>query len=398
MTGRTYLDLFESTNWDEISKLIEGVTAQDVELALARQGQGGLFDFASLISPIAAETYLEEMAQLSSRLTQKRFGRAVRLFAPLYLSNECNNVCDYCGFSLENEIPRKTLSKAEILKEAGELRKMGFQHILLVTGESSKDVGVRYIAEALKTLRPYFSNLSMEVQPLSQEEYEELIKEGLHSVLVYQETYNQVSYLKHHRKGKKRNFEWRAQTPDRLGSSKINKIGLGCLYGLTNEWRTDAYFAAQHLEHLEKKYWQTTYSMSFPRLRPCEGQIEPEAVLSDRDLVQLICAFRIFSHELELSISTRESSSLRDNLLPLGITTLSAGSKTNPGGYSVAPNTLEQFEISDERSPAEICSSIKSQNYDPVWKDWDSSYDARDSSMPSPSLTGTEGLSIGSEA
>ena len=375
MKDDIYLNLFNQTDWCDISSRIIKTGKQDVELAILRKGKGGLDDFIALISPIAGEYYLESLALLSSQLTKQRFGKAIRLFAPMYLSNECNNVCDYCGFSLGNTIPRKTLNPVEILKDAGILRKMGFEHILLVTGESARVVDVKYIGEALQLLRPYFSNLSIEVQPLHQNQYQELIKKGLHSVLVYQETYNRESYSKHHIRGKKRNFDWRLETPDRLGRAKIKKIGLGCLYGLTADWRTDAYFAAQHLQYLEKKFWQTTYSMSFPRLRPCQGESKPEVILRDRDFVQLLCAFRIFSHELELSISTRESPSFRDNLVPLGITTMSAGSKTNPGGYANDEDSLEQFEVSDDRTPQDICSMLKKHNYDPVWKDWDSSYD-----------------------
>ena len=313
MKFESYLEKFNSENWNQVSDLISLISRQDVETAISNQGSGGIKDFLALISPVASQFYLEEMAQLSNQLTEQRFGKVIRLFAPLYLSNECNNVCDYCGFSLGNKIARKTLSTAEILLEAGILKKHGFEHILLVTGESAGKVGVDYISQAISTLRPYFSNISIEVQPLAQVDYEILIEQGLHSVLVYQETYNRESYLRHHLKGKKRNFDWRLNTPDRLGAAKIKRIGLGCLFGLTQDWRVDAFFAAQHLTYLEKKYWQTSYSMSFPRLRPCEGEASPETFIADKDLVQLICAFRILSHELELSISTRESPSLREN-------------------------------------------------------------------------------------
>jgi 2-iminoacetate synthase len=255
---------------------------------------------------------------------------------------------------------------------------MGFDHVLLVTGESTRKVGLDYINQSISTLRPYFSNLSIEVQPLHQEEYAVLKSSGLHAVLVYQETYNQESYARHHLKGKKSNFEWRLATPDRLGKAGVHKIGLGCLFGLTKDWRADAFFAGHHMDYLQKKYWRTQYSMSFPRLRPCAGEIPPEVNLEDRDLVQLICAFRIFNHELEISISTRESSELRDHLLPLGVTTMSAGSKTNPGGYG-DDESLEQFEISDSRSVSEVSSQLQYSGYDVVWKDWDQSYDQSNS-------------------
>ena len=374
----TYNEYFSSVKWDVISEKISSITRNQVAQAINREGRGGLEDFTALLSPIAASEFLEPMARLSHSLTQKRFGKAIRLFAPLYLSNECNNVCDYCGFSLGNKIVRKTLNQAELLREAGILKKMGFDHILLVTGESTRKVGLDYINQSLSTLRPYFSNLSIEVQPLQQEEYAVLKSSGLHAVLVYQETYNKESYAQHHLKGKKSNFEWRLATPDRLGKAGVHKIGLGCLFGLTKDWRADAFFAGHHMDYLQRKYWRTQYSMSFPRLRPCAGEIPPEVSLADRDLVQLICAFRIFNHELEISISTRESSELRDHLLPLGVTTMSAGSKTNPGGYG-EDESLEQFEISDSRSVSEVSLQLQQSGYDVVWKDWDQSYDQSNS-------------------
>ena len=374
----TYNEYFSSVKWDVISDKISSTTRHQVAQAINREGRSGIEDFTALLSPIAASEFLEPMARLSHSLTQKRFGKAIRLFAPLYLSNECNNVCDYCGFSLGNKIVRKTLSQAELLREAGILKKMGFDHVLLVTGESTRKVGLDYINQSISTLRPYFSNLSIEVQPLHQEEYAVLKSSGLHAVLVYQETYNQESYARHHLKGKKSNFEWRLATPDRLGKAGVHKIGLGCLFGLTKDWRADAFFAGHHMDYLQKKYWRTQYSMSFPRLRPCAGEIPPEVNLKDRDLVQLICAFRIFNHELEISISTRESSELRDHLLPLGVTTMSAGSKTNPGGYG-DDESLEQFEISDSRSVSEVSSQLQYSGYDVVWKDWDQSYDQSNS-------------------
>ena len=370
----SFLDKYENTSWADISSRIELSTREDVESALNSEGRCGLQGFAALLSPIAGIEYLEEMAQLAHKLTMQRFGKVIRLFAPMYLSNECTNVCDYCGFSLGNKIPRKTLSIAEILKETAALRSQGFEHVLLVTGESANKVSTDYLFKAITVLNEYFSNVSMEVQPLDQSDYQHLIKAGLHAVLVYQETYDRKSYAKHHIKGKKTNFNWRLETADRLGRAGINKIGLGCLYGLTEDWRTDSFFAALHLDYLEKKYWQTSFSMSFPRIRPYEGEMSPLVDLQNRDLVQLLCAFRIFNHELELSLSTRESPALREQLLPIGITTMSAGSKTNPGGYSVSDDSLEQFSISDERSPVEVAQMLRLKGYEPVWKDWDSSY------------------------
>lgn len=261
----------------------------------------------------------------------------------------------------------------EIEQECLHIKSLGYDHILLVTGEANHTVHVEYFKKALKVIKEHFSNISLEVQPLDQEDYEELIPFGLHTVLVYQETYHKEDYKKHHKKGKKSNFYYRLDTPDRLGKAGIYKMGLGVLIGL-EDWRTDSFFTALHLDYLEKTYWKTKYSLSFPRLRPFSGGLDPKVEMNDKELVQLICAYRLFNEDVELSLSTRETEKFRNNIIKLGITSISAGSKTNPGGYTVEPQSLEQFEISDERSPNEIASVIKAQGYEPVWKDWDRTY------------------------
>ena len=364
-----FKELFDTYNWDEIKESIYSKNRDDVEHALNKNSKRDLEDFKALISP-AASAHLEEMAALSHRLTQKRFGKTIQMYVPMYLSNECQNICTYCGFSLENKIKRTTLTDAQILKEAEVIKSYGYDHILLVTGEANKTVGVPYFINALHLLRTHFSHITMEVQPMAQGDYEALMTHGLNTVLVYQETYHKDDYKKHHPKGKKSNFDYRLEAPDRLGKAGIHKIGLGVLIGL-EDWRTDSFFTALHLNYLEKKYWKTKYSVSFPRLRPAEGILEPKVVMNDKELVQLICAYRIFNEEVELSISTRESEKFRNHIFKLGITSMSAGSKTNPGGYAVATQSLEQFEISDERSPSEIAEMLKQGGYEPVWKDWD---------------------------
>jgi 2-iminoacetate synthase len=364
-----FTELFNTYTWNEVKQSIYAKTKADVEHALHKTAKRDLEDFKALISP-AAMHYLEPMAQLSQQLTQKRFGKTIQMYIPLYLSNECQNICTYCGFSFDNKIKRKTLSDDEITKEAKAIKSLGYDHVLLVTGEANQTVGVPYLKNAIKLLQPYFSHISIEVQPLDQEEYSELTEAGLNTVLVYQETYHKDDYKLHHPKGKKSNFNYRLETPDRLGKSGIHKMGLGILIGL-EDWRTDSFFTAMHLSYLEKKYWRTKYSISFPRMRPAEGIIEPKVIMTDKELVQLICAYRIFNEEIELSISTRENENFRNNIIKLGITSMSAGSKTNPGGYAVEKESLEQFEISDERTPQEIEQLIKSNGYEVVWKDWD---------------------------
>lgn len=364
----SFESLFHQQSWDEVKQSIYSKTSSDVELAL-RKTSRNLEDFKALISPAAAP-YLEQMAQLSQALTLKRFGKTIQMYIPLYLSNECQNICTYCGFSFDNKLPRRTLTDAEILKEVEVIKSMGYDHVLLVTGEANKTVGVEYFSRVLNLIKPHFSHISMEVQPMDQEEYEQLIPLGLNTVLVYQETYHEDDYKIHHPKGKKSNFGYRIETPDRLGKAGIHKMGLGVLIGL-EDWRTDCFFTAMHLNYLEKTYWKTKYSLSFPRLRPHTGGLEPKMEMTDRELVQLICAYRIFNEEVELSLSTRESEKFRNHVVKLGITSISAGSKTNPGGYAVEPKSLEQFEINDERSPKEIAEMISESGYEVVWKDWD---------------------------
>ena len=371
-------EIISQYSWKEIQEILNRCTEKDVELSLNR-GKKSIMDFLNLISP-AAEPYLEVMAHMSKQITQQRFGKTIQLYAPLYLSNECQNICTYCGFSMDNKIKRKTLSNSEIIVEAMALKEMGINHVLLVSGEANKTVEIQYFLNAIRLLKPYFANISIEVQPLSQEEYEQLHHAGVHSVLVYQETYHEDVYKEYHPKGKKSNFNFRIDTPDRIGKAGIHKIGLGVLLGLEN-WRVDSFFNALHLNYLQQRYWQTKYSVSFPRLRPAEGIIEPNFIMEDRHLLQLICAYRIWNPDLEISISTRESENFRNHIISLGATSMSAASKTNPGGYAVDPQSLEQFEISDERSMEEIRRQIQLKGYDPIMKDWDSCFSSNSSNI-----------------
>ena len=364
----TFGTIYNTYDWNEVTESIYSKTSVDVQRALSSTKRS-MEDFKALLSP-AAQPYLEAMAQQSYTLTRKRFGNTMQMYVPMYLSNECQNVCTYCGFSMTNAIPRRTLTDNEILKEVRFLKQKGYDHILLVTGEANRTVGVDYIKNAIELIKSQFSNITIEVQPLNQPDYESLVASGLYAVLVYQETYHKEEYKKHHPKGKKSNFYYRLDTPDRLGRAGVHKIGLGALFGL-EDWRTDSFFTALHLKYLQKMYWKTKYSISFPRLRPFSGGLDPKVEMTDRDLVQTICAFRLFDEDVELSLSTRESEAFRNHIVKLGITSISAESKTNPGGYVVEPQSLEQFEISDERSTEEISTMLSGQGFDVVWKDWE---------------------------
>jgi 2-iminoacetate synthase len=325
----------------------------------------------ALISP-AATTFLEQMAVLSRKYTQQRFGKTIQFYVPLYLTNSCVNHCVYCGFNHDNRLKRIILNDEQILQEVEAIKKTGdFQHILLVTGENPREAGVDYIENAIRIVKPSFSSISIEVQPLLEEEYRRLTAAGLNAVYCYQETYHKQNYKTYHPKGLKSKFDWRLDTFDRMGKAGIHKIGLGVLIGL-EDWRTDVAMMAFHLRYLQKTYWQTKYSISFPRIRPHEGEsFQPNVVMSDQELAQLIFAFRLFDHDVELALSTREDRKFRDNMTTLGITSLSAGSKTDPGGYAVYKKELEQFAVNDDRHPDDVLRAVKSQGYEVVWKDWD---------------------------
>lgn len=363
----TFSDVVNEHEWEAVKSSIRSSSRADVERALTHP-RPGLREFQALISPAAAP-YVGQMAALSAERTRQRFGRTMQMYLPLYLHNECQNICTYCGFSMNNRMARKVLNDEEVLAEAAAIKPMGFEHLLLVSGETTT-LGVDYFAHHLDLLSPHFSQLSLEVQPLERDEYQRLSAEhGLHAVMVYQETYNQARYREHHKAGKKRNYHYRVQTPDRLGQAGVHKIGIAALIGL-DDWRTEAYFTRLHLDYLERRYWRSKYSLSFPRLRPFAGG-RPEVDMSDAEFVQLICAHRLVDGEVEMSLSTRERAAFRDVLFPLGFTSVSAGSATDPGGYANPKAHLEQFEISDERSPQAVAAVIRNQGFEVVWKDWD---------------------------
>jgi 2-iminoacetate synthase len=369
MKNTTFYETFKKFDWEGIQEAIYSATPEKVERTLEKTTSLSVEDFLVLVSP-AAKQYLPQLIQQSRNLTRQRFGNTIQFYIPMYVSNECQNICTYCGFSFNNKMPRITLNKSEILREVEIIKKHGFDHLLIVSGESARNVGLEYFKEVIKTVRPYFSNISIEVQPLEENDYKTLINEGLYSVLVYQETYNESRYKTYHPKGKKSNFEYRLDTPDRLGRAAIHKIGLGALLGL-EDWRTEAWFLALHLSYLRKKYWQTRFSISFPRLRPAEGIIDPLVNVNDQDLMQLIAAYRLFDNNIELSISTRERAEFREFLTGVGITSMSAGSCTDPGGYANQKGALKQFNIDDSRSPQEVANSLSKLGLEVVWKDWD---------------------------
>jgi 2-iminoacetate synthase len=367
-----------------------------------RRGERTLADFAHLISPEAGRR-LEEMGRRAQVLTRQRFGRVIRLFAPLYLSNECINNCRYCGFSRDNPILRVTLSVAEVRREARALMEQGFRNLLLVAGEHPRFVSNGYLRDCVGALREETPGVSLEVGPMETEDYRPLVEAGAEGLVVYQETYDREVYARMHTSGPKRNFDWRLETPERAHAAGFRRLGIGALHGLA-DWRTEAICVAAHAAYLLRHCWKAQITISVPRLRPCAGSFQPLTQLGDREMVQLICAYRLMFPDVGLVLSTREPARLRDGLLPLGITLVSAGSHTEPGGYTGAgaeqvhrtergrivelgasewaempkdaPAATGQFNIADERSASEVAERIRRLGYEPVWKDWDAALSA----------------------
>jgi len=378
----------------ELLAVSEQATSSQVAESLAKT-RPSLADFARLISPAAAP-FLETLSRRSQQMTRQRFGKVIRLFAPLYLSNECINNCRYCGFSRDNPILRVTLTVDEVRREAQALVKEGFRNLLVVSGEHPKFVSGSYLVDCLSALREMAPSVSLEIGPMETEAYRPLVRAGADGLVVYQETYDRAVYDEMHTAGPKRNFDWRLETPERAYAAGFRRLGIGALYGLS-QWRLEALAVAAHAQYLLRECWKSTLTISLPRLRPCAGEFEPLTHMADRELVQLICALRLTFPDVGLVLSTRENPKLRNGLIPLGITLISAGSHTEPGGYTGAgrehlhvtergrivdldasewagtkpTSATGQFQIADERSAAEVAELLRNLGYEPVWKDWD---------------------------
>ena len=353
---------------------INSVTADDVERELNRQcGKYSQERLITLISPAAVE-FIEQMAQQAHRLTVQRFGRAIQLYAPLYVSNFCLNSCRYCGYNRTTDVERTRLSVEEALGEADIIASEGFRHILIVSGEDPEFVTVDYLSELAAGLRGKFCSVSMEIYPMSTEQYAEVFAVGIDGVTLYQETYDRKTYAEYHTAGPKSDYDYRLSSAERFASAGMRRIGLGVLLGL-GDWRLDTLALAEHAAGLMKRYWRGQVSVSFPRLRPALNvQEDFENLVSDAELVQMMLALRLCFADAGIVLSTRESAGLRDNLIKLCVTRMSAGSKTSPGGYSGKLKAARQFEIDDRRSPTEVAEVIRRGGFEAVWKDWDAAF------------------------
>jgi len=352
---------------------IETATRQQIDRALQCHSLDSN-DFAYLLSPNITDSQLEVLARRANQITRQRFGRVILLYAPLYLSNECFNGCRYCGFSADNHVRRKTLTGEEIEREAEILRRQGFRHMLLLTGEAPKVAGIDYLEKAVAIIRKYCSSVSIEVFPMDTDGYRRMVAAGVDGLTLYQETYDRDLYRQFHPYGPKSDYTYRLNAPERAGSAGLRRIGIGALLGLGN-CLSDVFYSGLHALYLSRKFWRSQVSLSFPRICPADGGFQPSTLVSDRQLTQFICALRLLLPDAGLVLSTRESAELRNHLLPLGITQMSAGSSTAPGGYGNGDDhDTEQFSVSDQRSPAEIEKLLQSRGYEAVWKDWDRAF------------------------
>lgn len=367
----------ELVSWpvDRVRERIAEARPDDVDRALKREERTPA-DLCALLSS-AAVSRLEDMAREAQRLTRWHFGRTIGMYVPLYISNVCGADCTYCGYAVRsgNKEKRRTLTETEIRRECEALAAEGFQSVLLLTGEARRAVPPSTIAEAASIAREYFPSVAVEVYSLDQSDYEELYRRGVDGVTIYMETYDRETYGRVHLIGEKMDYEYRLGASERAGKAGIRRLSVGALLGLF-DWRVDGFWTALHARHLQRACWQSSVSISFPRLQHVPERFDIPALVTDKELVQLMLAMRLFLPEAGFNLSTRERPEFRDKLIPLGVTTMSAGSSTRPGGYTTyGEETLEQFEIEDTRPPKEVAKAIRAAGYEPVWKDYDYAFD-----------------------
>jgi len=315
---------------------------------------------------------LQILAQKALQLTIKRFGKTISFYVPLYLSNECESICVYCGFSKTRKIKRMTLNYSQIEYNFQVLQSKGFDNILLVTGESRKLFGVEQITKSVALAKKYFTFVAIEVFAMEEDEYKKIIDAGCDGITIYQEVYNKDIYQKMHLEGDKKDYIYRLNTPDRALKAGFRKIGIGVLLGLSDPL-FEIRALATHVRYLQKKYWRSEISLSFPRIRPENILAKVPFFITDKRLIQIICALRVYFPDVSFVLSTRENSQIRDHLLGLGITQMSAESATSPDGYT-GGDSGRQFMISDERKLNEMLKVIRENGYDPVLKDWSTNF------------------------
>ncbi len=357
---------FESFDFDGY---FSSVTAADIRASLNRDVPG-VHDLLNLLSEKAAE-FLEDMAQKANHLTCRHFGRTMGLYAPLYISDYCTNHCTYCGFNRSNPFRRRQLSISQIRQEAKVIADTGIRHILVLTGEAPDKTPLSYLEAAVRVLKEYFSSIALEIFPMDEPAYQALVTAGADSLTVYQETYDRKVYNAVHLAGKKADYAFRLETPERAASAGFRGINIGPLFGLADPF-SEAFLAGIHARYLEQEFPDVEISLSLPRMTRALGGIAPDHVLSDTGFVRIMLAWRLFLPRAGITISTRESPAFRDRLIHLGPTRYSAGSKTGVGGYAAnSGDAIDQFKVTDNRSVAEIRDMIYRSGYQPVFKDWE---------------------------
>jgi len=372
--NNNFIDILNQWPPARVRELISSASAHDVEQALRSTGGMSPQNLAALLSP-AADGFLEQLAELSEHWTRQRFGRAVQFFAPLYVSNFCINGCRYCGFNTATkECVRNALTVDQAVAEAEYLAQQGFKNILLVSGEDRKNTPPEYFAELAGRIRHHFASIQIEIYALSSKEYNLLAQNGIDGVTMFQESYNRSIYADVHAYGPKRDFDNRIDAVERAAGAGMTFVGLGALLGLSN-WRDECFYLGLHADYIQKHYWRSCVSISFPRMRPAFGSAPAPYPVSDRDFVHLICALRVNLPDAIMILSTREVPGFREKMVRIAVTKISAGAKTTPGGYSVETEAEAQFDVADKRPLAEVARAIASIGFDPVMKDWDRAYD-----------------------
>lgn len=351
----------------DFDQFFQNVTDEKIQKVIQKDSLA-IEDFLTLLSP-QAEKYLEKIAQKASQLTKQYFGKEIGLYTPMYLANHCVNQCRYCGFNATNDITRKKMTLEEVEKEAQFIAKTGLQHLLILTGESRLESSVSYIVDCVKVLKKYFASIAIEIYALEQNEYQQMEEAGVDGMTMYQETYDEEIYDYVHKAGPKKDYMFRLNAPERAGNAGMRFLNIGALLGL-DDWRKEVLFTGLHAQYLQHKFPDAEVGFSIPRIRPHEGDFQPNVVVEDKDVVQILLAMRLFLPRLGINVSTRESAEFREHVLPLGVTKMSAGSTTAVGGHTSESKDTEQFEISDERNVEEMKEMLLAKGYQPVTKNW----------------------------
>ena len=373
----TFLPTLEAWPRECVLERLHAARADDVRRSLGK-GQLRIEDMPGLLSPAASEL-LEDLARRAHGEHLRHFGRAVNFFTPLYISDHCVNQCLYCGFSARNTQQRRRLTLEETLREAEAIAQSGLSHLLLLTGDARALSSPAYIAEAAAATRRLMASVCVEVYAMEQEEYALLIEHGVDGMVLFQETYNRELYARLHPAGPKRDFAFRLEAPGRAAAAGMRSLGIGALLGL-DEWRCDAFYTALHAHWLQNAWPSVECSVSVPRLRPSASHFTDICQISDRDMAQYISALRCFMPRLGITLSTRESAALRDNLLPLGVSRMSAGVSTAVGTRAGGYSGDGQFRIADTRGVRELSEDLARLGYQAVLKDWE------DPGLPMPQL------------